>query len=42
MVGGHTRVCCQRRREREFFMFCGASVPTLEEASFLCACVNAL
>lgn len=39
---GHTRVCCWLRRKRGIFMFCSASFPALEKASFLCAYVNAL
>lgn len=41
-VEGHATGCCQRRRKREIFMFCGASFPTLEKGFILCVCVNAL
>lgn len=41
-VEGHTTGCCQHRRMREIFMFCGASFPALEKAFILCVSVNAL
>lgn len=41
-VEGRTTGCCQRRKKREIFMFCGVSFPTLEKAFILCVCVNAL
>lgn len=31
---------CRCRRRKEAFMVCGAAVPALEKAPFLCGCVN--